>query len=70
MGSAFQLMATRQHSAAEAQDVVRRAREQVWINPGFQEQLVLWGICQYSVTPDNGVYKKWRMKIDNALQRS
>jgi len=64
------LMATRQHSAAEAQDVVRRAREQVWINPGFQEQLVLWGICQYNVTADNGVYKKWRMKIDSALQRS
>jgi len=63
-------MATRQHSAAEAQDVVRRAREQVWINPGFQEQLVLWGICQYNVTTDNGVYKKWRMKIDSALQRS
>lgn len=70
MRSTFQLMASRQNSAAEAQDVVRRAREQVWINPGFQEQLVLWGICQYNVTPDNGVYKKWRMKIDNALQRS
>jgi len=63
-------MATQQRSAAEAQDVVRRAREQVWINPGFQEQLVLWGICQYNVTADNGVYKKWRMKIDSALQRS
>jgi len=69
-GSVFQLMAARQLSAADAQDVVRRAREQVWINPGFQEQLVLWGICQYNVTPDNGVYKKWRMKIDSTLQRS
>jgi len=63
-------MTARQLSATQAQDVVRRAREQVWINPGFQEQLVLWGICQFNVTRDNGVYKKWRMKIDNALQRS
>ena len=61
-------MATRRISATEAQDSLRRIREQVWIRPGFQEQLVLWGICQYNVTPDNGVYKKWRMKIENNLR--
>ena len=68
--SVLQLMATRQITATEAQDVVRRAREQVWISPGHQEQLVLWGICQYNVTPDNGIYRKWRMKIANTLQGS
>lgn len=63
-------MATQQRNATEALDFIRRAREQVWIRPGFQEQLALWGICQYNVTPDNGIYKNWRMKIDNSLQRS
>ena len=63
-------MATRKLSAAEAQDEVRRARKQIWINAGFQEQLVIWEICQYNVTPDNGVYKKWRMKLENSLKHS
>ena len=63
-------MATQNRSATEAMDIVRRAREQVWINGGFQEQLVIWGICQYNITPDNGIYKNWRMKIDDALKRS
>lgn len=60
-------MATRGLSATEAQDFVRRAREQVWFNAGLQEQLVIWGICQYNVTPDNGVYKKWRMALESSL---
>ena len=64
------MMATQNVSAADAQDALRRVREQVWIKPGFLQQLVLWGICQYNVTPDNGVYKKWRMEIDNSLHRS
>lgn len=63
-------MASKQLSSAEAQDIVRRAREQVWINPGFQEQLGIWGICKYHVTPDNGVYKNWRMSLDKKLHRS
>ena len=63
-------MASQRRSATEAMDIIRRAREQAWINPGFHEQLVLWGICQYHVTPDNGIYRKWRMEIDNALGRS
>ena len=61
-------MATKKLSAPEAQDAVHRAREQIWINPGFQEQLVIWEICQYNVTPDNGVYKKWRMKLKDSLK--
>lgn len=63
-------MAAKQLNATEAQDVVRRAREQVWINPGFQEQLVIWGICGYNITPDNGIYRNWRMRLDQSLGRS
>jgi len=64
------LMATRKLDATEAMDVVRRAREQVWFGGGFQEQLVIWGICQYNVTTDNGIYKNWRIQIENGLKRS
>jgi dual specificity phosphatase 12 len=63
-------MATKKLSATEAQDVVRRAREQVWFNAGLIEQLVIWEICQYNVTPDNGVYKKWRMTLESSLKHS
>lgn len=62
-------MATRKLNATDAMDVVRRAREQVWFG-GFQEQLVIWGICQYNVTTDNGIYKNWRIQIENGLKRS
>lgn len=64
------LMASRQLNATDALDILRRAREQVWINPGFHEQLVIWGICRYNVTPDNGIYKNWRMKLENGLKNS
>ena len=63
-------MATQGLNSTQVQDTIRRMREQVWIIPGFQEQLVIWEICQYNVTPDNGVYRKWRMEIENALHRS
>jgi dual specificity phosphatase 12 len=61
-------MTTEKLSATEAQEAVRRAREQVWFNAGLQEQLVIWGICQHNITPDNTVYKNWRMKIDSSLE--
>lgn len=70
MKSAPQLMATRKLSAPEAQDVLRRVREQIWILPGFQEQLVIWGICQYNVTPENGIYKNWRIMLNNNLNHA
>jgi dual specificity phosphatase 12 len=76
-------MWARRIGATEAQDIVRRgnnsgyfymsdfqrfpAREQVWFNPGFQEQLVLWEVCQYAPSPKEGVYQKWRMKIEHSL---
>ncbi len=44
------------------------AREQVWPNPGFQEQLVLFELCQYNPTVTNGIYVNWRRKIERILQ--
>ncbi|KAI0677036.1 phosphatases II [Trametes maxima] len=62
------LMYSRRIEASEAMEIVRRAREQVWIIPGFQEQLVLFGLCQYNPTPTEGIYVRWRQKIDRYLQ--
>jgi len=62
------LMWSRQISAAQALEVVRRAREQVWVNPGFQEQLVLFGLCQYAPSPACGIYASWRTKVDRRLK--
>ena len=28
-----------------------------------QEQLVLFGLCQYTPSPSEGIYVKWRQKI-------
>ncbi|OBZ76460.1 Dual specificity protein phosphatase 1B [Grifola frondosa] len=42
------MMYSRHIEASEAMEIVRRAREQVWIIPGFQEQLVLFGLCRYA----------------------
>ncbi|KAJ7284493.1 hypothetical protein C8J57DRAFT_1461753 [Mycena rebaudengoi] len=36
------------------------AREQIWPNAGFQEQLVLFELCQYAPSPYNGIYRSWR----------
>lgn len=45
------------------------AREQVWINPGFQEQLALFGFCQFAPSPSNGIYMNWRAKIERLIQQ-
>ena len=44
------------------------AREQVWLNPGFHEQLVLFELCQYNPTPSDGIYKNWRSKIERQIR--
>jgi len=62
------LMWAKRINSAEALDVVRRAREQVWINPGFQEQLVLFEVCRYAPSPNEGVYKKWRYNLDQTMK--
>lgn len=45
------------------------AREQIWVNPSFQEQLVLFELCQYNPGPANGVYQKWRLQLEDARRR-
>jgi dual specificity phosphatase 12 len=42
-------------------------REQIWVNPGFQEQLVLYELCQYAPSPSEGIYIKWRTVLDGRL---
>jgi hypothetical protein len=44
------------------------AREQVWPNPGFQEQLVLFELCQYSPSPSCGIYTSWRTTVERRLK--
>jgi dual specificity phosphatase 12 len=46
------------------------AREQVWFNAGFQEQLVLFELCRYAPSPSCGIYRSWRQRVSNALQGS
>lgn len=43
-------------------------REQIWPNPGFQEQLVLFELCQYAPSPSNGIYVQWRTNLDRRLR--
>ncbi|KAL5488075.1 hypothetical protein ACEPAI_6183 [Sanghuangporus weigelae] len=62
------LMYSRRIRATEALEIVRRAREQVWPNPGFQEQLVLFELCQYNPTASDGIYRNWRSKIERQIQ--
>ncbi|KAF9268153.1 phosphatases II [Marasmius fiardii PR-910] len=54
-------------NATQALEIVRRARDQIWINPGFQEQLVLFELCDYNPSPSNGIYVSWRSKLDRRL---
>jgi len=62
------LMHSRQINATQALEIVRRAREQIWPNPGFQEQLILFELCQYAPSPSNGIYVSWRHKIERKLK--
>jgi len=62
------LMCSQRLDAAAAINAVRAAaREQVWIIPGFQEQLVLFAVCKYNPTPTDGVYLNWRQKVNRHL---
>ncbi|KAJ7649766.1 protein-tyrosine phosphatase-like protein [Roridomyces roridus] len=59
------LMWSRRIGPTKALEAVRRAREQIWPNSGFQEQLVLFELCQYAPSPMSGVYQGWRYKRDH-----
>ncbi|KAJ7591614.1 protein-tyrosine phosphatase-like protein [Mycena floridula] len=54
-------------NATQALDFVRSVRDTVWPNAGFQEQLVLFELCQFSPGPHQGIYVNWRMQLDHRL---
>ncbi|KAJ7284019.1 protein-tyrosine phosphatase-like protein [Mycena rebaudengoi] len=62
------LMWAHRLSATKSLETVRRARDQIWPNAGFQEQLVLFELCQYAPSPHNGIYQSWRYKLDRQLR--
>ncbi|KAJ7077197.1 hypothetical protein C8R43DRAFT_1092944 [Mycena crocata] len=62
------LMWSHRINATKALETIRRAREQIWPNAGFQEQLVLFELCQYMPSPTNGIYQSWRYKLDRRLR--
>ncbi|KAF8205211.1 protein-tyrosine phosphatase-like protein [Mycena galopus ATCC 62051] len=62
------LMWSRRLSATKALENIRRVRNQIWPNAGFQEQLVLFELCQYQPSPSNGIYQSWRYKLDRQLR--
>ena len=53
-------------SATNALTVVRQAREQIWLNPSFQEQLVVFEACRYAPSPNDGIYSRWRYQLEEA----
>ncbi|PFH51364.1 hypothetical protein AMATHDRAFT_142695 [Amanita thiersii Skay4041] len=64
------LMWSRRVGVTQAIEFVRTARDQIWINPGFHEQLVLFELCQYAPSLSNGVYVSWRTKLDRRLKEA
>lgn len=63
-------MWSRRLGVTDATEIVRRARDSIWINPGFHEQLVLFQVCQYNPHPGEGVYVNWKTKIDRSLREA
>ncbi|KAJ7581281.1 protein-tyrosine phosphatase-like protein [Mycena floridula] len=61
------VMWSRRMNATQALDFVRSVRDTIWPNPGFQEQLVLYELCQYQPSPRNGIYATWRTLLDRRL---
>lgn len=64
------LMWSKKLGATDAINAVRQVRDQIWINPGFQEQLVLFELCHYEPSPTNGFYAGWRAKLDRKLKEA
>ncbi|KAJ7781044.1 protein-tyrosine phosphatase-like protein [Mycena metata] len=62
------LMWSHRISSTKALETIRKARDQIWPNAGFQEQLVLFELCQYAPSPSNGIYQSWRYKLDRQLR--
>ncbi|KZT13025.1 phosphatases II [Laetiporus sulphureus 93-53] len=62
------LMYAKRIKAVDAIEEVRRSREQIWINPGFHEQLVLFELCRYAPSDKEGIYVSWRRRIERGLK--
>jgi len=62
------LMWSRRVSAPEAMDLVRRSREQIWLNESFQHQLSLFELCRYAPSMEEGIYVRWRQNLDRQRQ--
>ncbi|KAH9985194.1 phosphatases II [Russula compacta] len=43
-------------------------REQIWINAGFHEQLLLFELCRYLPSEQEGIYVRWRQNLQRHLQ--
>jgi dual specificity phosphatase 12 len=61
-------MWSRRVSAPEAMDMVRRSREQIWLNESFQYQLSLFELCRYAPSMEEGIYVRWRQNLDRQRQ--
>ncbi|KAJ7598098.1 protein-tyrosine phosphatase-like protein [Mycena floridula] len=61
------VMWARRMNATQALDFVRSIRDTIWPNAGFQEQLVLYELCQYQPSPYNDIYANWRTRLDRRL---
>ncbi|KJA29843.1 hypothetical protein HYPSUDRAFT_126880 [Hypholoma sublateritium FD-334 SS-4] len=62
------LMRSRRVNTTQALEMVRGARDHIWPNPGFHEQLVLFELCQYRPSPSNGIYYNWRTNLNGRLR--
>ncbi|TFY79315.1 hypothetical protein EWM64_g4701 [Hericium alpestre] len=62
------LMWSRRITPAAALDSVRRVREQIWPNAGFQEQLSIFEMCRYAPSMNEGIYARWRQNLDRRVQ--
>ncbi|KDR83936.1 hypothetical protein GALMADRAFT_55087 [Galerina marginata CBS 339.88] len=62
------LMWSRRIPSTQALEIVRNARDHIWPNPGFQEQLVLFELCQYAPSRTNGIYVNWRTQLYRRLR--
>ncbi|KAH8830376.1 protein-tyrosine phosphatase-like protein [Flagelloscypha sp. PMI_526] len=60
------IMWTRRLNATQALEAIRQCN--IWPNAGFQEQLVLFELCQYNPSPSNGIYSAWRGKLERRLR--
>ncbi|KAF9021429.1 phosphatases II [Hymenopellis radicata] len=61
------LMCCHGMSSASALAQIRQARETIWIRPGFQQQLVLYELCEYSPSRQNGIYMSWKVPLERQL---